>query len=145
MSILSKTISTFFLQKVYCFQKLTPTHPIHTEKECPKEPNLEVVHWSSPLVGFCKFQDQKIKGFSLFIWYWRGGNTQRTKLCTAEGNKIELVNFCETYNNFPSRASRRYEHFMVWHLIMLKNIIIPLRAQLVNNNSSAPLVVLLSF
>lgn len=51
------------------------------------------------------------------MWYSRGrGRDKGQKLCTTEDKKIKLVNFCDTYNNFPSKASEYDENFMMYDI-----------------------------
>lgn len=80
-----------FFGKIYYFQKL------HTQRECPKSLiqkffSTELSWWPS-----INMKTIKSKEFYVYIWYCRPeGRNMAQKHCTAEGNKVELVNFWKT-------------------------------------------------
>lgn len=120
----SSSLSTFwycfiFLWKNVLFSEITQTQT----HRMPQIPNPEFFPLNSSWRVFVDSKTMKSIEFYVNIWYWRGGRrNMEQKFCTAEYNKVELVNFWETYNNFPSRASKGYENFMeydIWWLLRI--------------------------
>lgn len=78
---------------------------IPLKTDWPKISNPEVFHWSYHSVGFCKFQDHKIKRIlHIYVVGGRKGTQDQKTFYAAENNKGKLVNFCNTYNDFSSLA-----------------------------------------
>lgn len=89
-------ISLSILRLLHFFGKYIISRNYTHTKRMSQIPNREVFHWTL-LSGPINMKTIKSKEFYVYIWYCRPeGRNMAQKHCTAEGNKVELVNFWKT-------------------------------------------------